>query len=236
MDAISITYCFKLDNGAEEVFRLQLDPQDLSLTGNTPAALPSWTNIDFHQCPNCPLTVNTHPHCPVAVNFVDLVERFDGLLSHDKTHLDVLTEEREVSKDTTVQRGISSLMGLIISASGCPHTEFFKPMARFHLPLASDEETIYRSTSMYLLAQYFLRKEGKVFDLELKGLVNIYKNVDVVNMALVERLRQVTESDSTVNAVILLDMFAKTLPLSIEEYLEEISYLFTPYLASAAKE
>jgi hypothetical protein len=33
-----------------------------------------------------------------------------------------------------------------------------KPMARFHLPLASEEETIYRATTMYLLAQYFLRE------------------------------------------------------------------------------
>lgn len=234
MEAISITYCFKLDNGAEETFRLQLDPQDLNLLGDTPAALPSWTNLDFHQCPNCPLTLDTHPHCPVAVNLVDLVERFDGLFSYDKAHLDVQTEERVISKDTTVQRGISSLMGLIISASGCPHTEFFKPMARFHLPLASDEETIYRAASMYLLAQYFVQKEGQGFDLELKGLVSSYKNVNTVNMAMAERLRSVTESDSTVNAVILLDVLANTLPFSIEEHLEEIRYLFTPYLANAA--
>ena len=57
-----------------------------------------------------------------------------------------------------------------MATSGCPHMDFFKPMARFHLPLANAEETVYRATSMYLLAQYFLQREGKEADMELEGL------------------------------------------------------------------
>jgi hypothetical protein len=34
-----------------------------------------------------------------------------------------------------------------------------------------------------------------------------------------------------VNAVILLDMFAKSMPLAIDDSLEEIRYLFKPYLS-----
>jgi hypothetical protein len=40
------------------------------------------------------------------------------------------------------------------------------------------------------------------------------------------RLRTVGAQDSAVNAVVLLDIFAKMLPYSVEDSLEEIRYLF----------
>ena len=110
------------------------------------------------------------------------------------------------------------------------HQEIFKPMARFHLPLSSELETIYRSSSMYLLAQYFSIKEGEKPDFELIGLANIYHNIQVVNMSMSKRLKAATKTDSTVNAVILLDMYAQTMPCVIEESLEDIRYLFAPLL------
>jgi hypothetical protein len=120
-------------------------------------------------------------------------------------------------------------MGLVMATSGCPHMAFFKPMARFHLPFSSSEETIYRATSMYLLAQYFLKKQGKHADLDLAGLREIYKNIEIVNVAVAKRLRAATEADSAVNAIILLDIYTKAVPVIIEESLEEIRYLFAPY-------
>ena len=160
MENVAIRYCFILPDGSEEVFNLQLDAQTLDLVGNILEPLPAWTILRFHQCPNCPFTADTHPHCPLAVNLVNVVNHFDRLLSYKEIHVDVMTGERSVSQDTTVQEGVSSLMGLVIATSGCPHTAFFKPMARFHLPFSSEEETMYRATSMYLLAQYFLKKYG----------------------------------------------------------------------------
>ena len=49
-----------------------------------------------------------------------------------------------------------------------------------------------------------------------------------VNAGLAERLREATHEDSTLNAVVLLDVFAKTLPMVIEESLEELRHLFAP--------
>ncbi|CAN2042370.1 conserved hypothetical protein [Candidatus Magnetomoraceae bacterium gMMP-15] len=235
MDTITITYRLILPNGSKEVFDLKLDTEHLTLQTNNIKSLPSWTKLDFHQCPNCPLKIKIHPHCPLAIHLVNIVTRFDSLLSYDKIHIDVITNERLISQDTTAQKGISSLMGLIMATSGCPHTAFFKPMARFHLPLASEEETIYRATSTYLLAQYFLKKSGKNVDFELEGLTKIYNNMQIVNISIAERLRAATETDSTVNAVILLDMYAKTLPLVIEESLEEIQYLFETFFMGSKK-
>jgi hypothetical protein len=45
-----------------------------------------------------------------------------------------------------------------------------------------------------------------------------------------ERLRVASSKDSAVNAIVLLDLFAKALPYSIEESLEELRYLFGIYL------
>jgi hypothetical protein len=75
-------------------------------------------------------------------------------------------------------------MGLIMATSGCPSLSYLKPMARFHLPLATAEETVYIATSMYLLAQYFLQKEGHKADLNLEGLLEIYHNIELINQAI----------------------------------------------------
>lgn len=235
MENVAIRYCFTLADGSQEVYDLELDGQNLELVGNIPESLPSWTDLDFHECPHCPLPIDTHPHCPLAVRLVSIVEPFDRLLSYDKIHVDVITEERSISQDTTAEQGIGSLMGLVIATCGCPHTAFFKPMARFHLPLASEDETIYRAASMYLLAQYFLKKEGHNADLELKGLMKIYDNIQVVNSSIAKRLRAATEKDSSLNAIVLLDMYAKTLSYAIEESLEEVRYLFSPFFIKDAE-
>ena len=233
MQDMNIRYCFTLPDGSEEIFNLKFDAQNLKLIGGSKKALPAWTALHFHQCSHCPLDIKTHPDCPIAVNLVNIVEPFSRLLSHNEIHVAVTTEERVISKDTTAQEGISSLIGLVMATSGCPHTAFFRPMARFHLPLASEEETVFRATSMYLLAQYFLKKEEQEADFELEGLTEIYHNVHVVNIAFAERLRGASEKDSTINAIVMLDMYALALPYVIEGSLEEIRYLFKPFLTKS---
>ena len=230
MNTIVIQYCFRLPDNSSEDFKLELNPLSLELTGNIPTSLPTWSKLDFHQCPHCPLDAVTHPNCPLAANIVNIVQKFDGLLSYDKIRMDVITQERRISQHTTVQKGISSMMGLVIATCGCPHASFFKAMGRFHLPLASNEETIFRATSMYLLAQYFLKAEGRHADLELEGLTKIYYNIQIVNAAIANRLRSTSMSDSSINAIIILDNFAKNLPYAIEKSLKNLRYLFLPFL------
>ncbi len=230
MATIAIQYCFRLSDERQEVFDLELDAERLELVGGVPENLPQWTKLDFCQCPNCTLDIGTHPHCPAASHLADVVRRFGDILSYDQVCVDVLTQERRISQDTTAQTGIGSFMGLVMATSGCPHLAFFKPMARFHLPLANDEETVYRSVSMYLLGQYFVGKAGGNPDFELDGLKNIYNDVKLINSCIVERLRTATQKDSSLNAVIALDSFAEVVLFVIEESLEEIRHLFTPHL------
>jgi len=229
MGTISIKYHFTLANGATETFDLHLDGETMQLQNFIPDALPDWTRLDFNQCPHCPFSIAENSHCPVAANLVTIVLLFEKLLSHDEIHVDIITKERKISQDTTAQRAISALMGLVMATSGCPHMSFFKPMARFHLPLASEEETLYRATSMYLLAQYFLKKDGVRSEISLDGLTDIYRNIQIVNMTIAARIRASSVTDSSVNALVLLDMYAKAVPYVIKDHLEEIRYLFTSF-------
>ncbi len=230
MNNVVIEYRFRLSDDKTEEFRVELDPAKLNLVAEVPENPPAWTELDFHQCPNCPLDKDSHRYCPLALSIVDIVEHFDHVLSYDSIHLDVLTEDRHISQQTSAQMGLSSLMGLLIATSGCPHTEYFKPMARFHLPLASRDETIYRAVSTYLLAQYFIHREGGEADFKLEGLKRIYDNIQEVNYSVAERLRAASKADSPVNAIVILDTYAKAIPFVIEDSLEYIKYLFDPYI------
>jgi len=230
MKNIVIIYRFRLPDGRVEEFRVELEPERLDLLADIPENPPAWTELDFHQCSNCPLDINSHRYCPLALSIVDIVEHFDHVLSYDRIHLEVLTEDRHISQQTSAQLGLSSLMGLLIATSGCPHTEYFKPMARFHLPLSNRDETIYRAVSTYLLAQYFLLREGREADFKLDGLKKIYDNIQEVNRCVAKRLRAASEADSPVNAIVILDTFAQAVPIVIEDSLDYIRYLFSPYL------
>jgi hypothetical protein len=229
METINIRYLFRLPDNRQEVIVLSLNARTLDLLNSIPEELPSWTKLDFHQCSNCPLTIEQEPHCLIAVHFVKLLETFEHLLSYETIYVDIVTQQRAISKETSAQKGVSALMGLIMATSGCPHTSFLKPMARFHLPFADSHETVYRATSMYLLAQYFRYKDGREADIGLEGLTKIYSNIQIMNEAMAARLRAVSEKDVAVNSLVILDVFAQTVPFVIEESLEEIRYLFTPY-------
>jgi len=231
MNPIVVEYRFQLEDEQEYVYGFEIDAQTLQVINDKSEDLPSWTQLANHQCPNCPLDNKRVPTCPAALNMVGLVSRFDQLLSHDKAKVLVNTAERTISSDTTIQHGVCSLMGLLMAASNCPLTAFFKPMARFHLPFASTDETIWRATSTYVLSQYFLCREGRDPDLVFKGLSRMYNEIQTVNIAFAKRLRSACRQDPMVNAIILLDMFAKSMPSAIEESLEELQHLFLPLLS-----
>ena len=104
-------------------------------------------------------------------------------------------------------------------------------MARFHLPVSSIEETVYRVAGEYLLAQYFLHKKNKNIDLDFEGLNDIYKNMHIMNTSIAERIRAASQTDSTLNALVILDLFSHALPLAIGQSLQDIEPFFNDYFA-----
>lgn len=234
-EPLRITYRLTMEDDSKIEIPLQLQPVTLDLIDLAPTAPPDWTRLEHFQCPNCPLSPEEHPYCPLSTNLVNVVHKLDSLRSYDKVRLDVVTEGRHIYHNTTAQKAISSLLGLISAASGCPNTAFFKPMARFHLPLANSNETMYRVISMYLMAQYFRQLEGGAPDMDLTGLIQIYQDVEVVNQYIAKRLASVTVTDSSLNAIVILDLYAKTFPLLIVEdalldTLNELRGLFSSFL------
>ena len=231
MEYLSIKYCIEPENGSKKEFDLRFNAENLDLIFDTPEHLPQWTELGFHQCSNCTLKNPPHERCPLAVHLSTIITYVGGITSYDSVTLTVVTQERTIFQETTAQRAISSLIGLVSAASGCPHTVYFKPMARFHLPLANEGETIYRATSMYLLAQYFLKQGGMEPDIDLIRLKEIYNNILIVNSSIAGRLRAASKTDLTVNAIIILDVYAKAIPSFVEDLLEEIRPLFNPFFS-----
>jgi hypothetical protein len=230
METFEIKYNFKFPQKGVREHSLVFDSESIDLLNKPREESRDFTKLDFHQCPNCTLDIESHPHCPLALKLVDMLRLCEDVQSFDNVRVEVVTPKRTILKDTTAQRGFSSLMGLIIPPSGCPHTAFLKPLTRFHLPFADEEETIYRIPSMYMLLQYFRRKEGESTDYTLEGLKSKYKELHIVNTAFAERLRASISRDVSVNALSLLDVFADTVRFEIEHSLEDVRYLFEPLL------
>lgn len=221
---------YRISSAQQQVtLKLEIDEATVTLIKPQPSVLPDWTALEYAQCPNCELHPDTHPHCPIAANLTLLLELCDTLASFAEVDLEVITEQRKVSGKTSGQRAVTSLLGLIMATSPCTHTEFLKPMAFFHLPLASEKETIYRTTSMFFLAQYFRKKQGLKAELDLSGLTEFYRNQQIVNHAIANRIRDAFREDSTINAIILLNLLSSAVTLSIEDNLKELQYLFRAY-------
>jgi len=230
MANLEISYTFRFEDSREEIVELVIDPRTIEIVNRPVHDLPEWTRLEFEQCPHCPLDSREVANCPVAVSLIEVVRRFDGVMSYGRVDLEVVTVERKITQSIDAQKAISSLVGLLISTSGCPHASYFKPMARYHLPLASSEETVFRATGMYLLAQFFLNKTGKNGNFDLQGLTRIYHNMHLLNISIAERLRSATRTDSSINAVIVLDIFTQTVNFVVEDHLQELRHLFQPYL------
>jgi len=231
METIDIKYSFGLKGRPYEFFDLQLSPETLEQVNLPSKDLPEWTRLDFHTCPHCSLVDTEARFCPAAVSLVDLVTSFGEVVSYEQIDLQVVTANRKVYERTSAQKGISSLLGLLLSTSGCPHMACFKPMARFHLPLSSPLETMFRASGMYLLAQYFKKNDGQESELGFEGLTKIYEKLHLLNIYLAKRIKSAISNDSSINAVIILDVFTQTMPNVIKDQLEMIRPLFKSYLS-----
>lgn len=220
-----IEYTITLDDG--RAFRFKVDPERTF----KPAAgrvHPEWTKLEFNQCSNCPLKPDTHPHCPVAVDVVQIISAFKSILSYENVNVQVATGERTFSKRTDAQTGLRSYMGLVMATSACPYLSRLKGLARFHLPFATMEETIFRTTGAYLIQQYFVMKDGGTPDLELRGLKDFYDELQTVNRCFKARIDAASELDANMNAVASLVYLAMGVSYSLDDKLEEMR----PFLSS----
>jgi hypothetical protein len=224
-EPLRLRYRFDLPNGSQQSLELLFDPKDFRLVNLVPAEPPFWTELKFNQCSNCPLSTQEHSHCPAAVHMAPAIDSLKALVSFDTVGVTVEQEERTVHVETSAQQALSSVLGLIMATAGCPWTDRLRPMARFHLPFASETETVYRSVCMFLLARELIGAEadqGEGFE----PLERLYENLHTVNRDVSRRLGAATRTDPARNAIALLDSYTTLLPLALESLLAELTPLF----------
>ena len=227
-EPIVFHYRFQFRDGSAREFAVRLDPQTLALVDRPAGPPPEWTRLDNNRCVNCPLAGKAD-YCPVAVNLSHVVETFKDSVWYDQALVTVRTKERTYQHDTSVQRGLSSIIGIYNVTSGCPILDRLRPMVRFHLPFASTDETVYRTVSMYLTAQYFVMARGGAPDWTLADLAGFYDAMALVEEGLSRRFREASRSDANVNAVIILAAFGQEISLLLGGRLKDIEYRFDQY-------
>ncbi|HIA14417.1 MAG TPA: hypothetical protein EYN18_03075 [Nitrospirales bacterium] len=212
-----ITYTLKLESGAEHHFEVDLD-RTAPQPGNTEASPSEWTRLETHQCSNCPLDVSTHPYCPAALDTKVIAEKFKDIMSIERVDVVVTTNNRTYSKNCDLQTALRSLFGLVMATGGCPILGRMKPLAHFHLPFATLDETVFRLVGAYLMKQRLLHRDGTGEpDWDLKGIEDLYAQLQTLNSHFMKRIRDASREDANFNA---LHIFVSSSSL-IGEYLDE---------------
>jgi hypothetical protein len=226
-EAVTFQYVFTLEDGRSEQFEISLNEKlELEMI-QPPDVFPDWARLDSNKCPNCPLDSDTTPYCPAALGISELLFHFEGLNSTDRARVEVHTPARTYVKDTDLQDGLFSIMGVIMPTSGCPALKFLRPMARFHLPFSTIHETEVRAVSFYILRQYFTEEPRKTFDEALAELNVKYEELQSVNRCLIDRVRMMERiGDVNKNAVVILMILSQMVSSEIKSHLKNLEYLF----------
>lgn len=218
-------YQMKFEDGKIQNFEISIDPKTRLIPHNDTDAAPDWTLLSFKKCPNCQYADNELKYCPVAKNLASASEAFKEYRSFVKLCAFVKTNERCYGKQTDLQTALFSLFGLLMAASDCNHLRMFRSMTRFHLPFSTVDETSFRIFGTYLLVEYLKSKEEPGYQISMERLTQQYAEINLVNQAMMERIRSLAEGDASKNAIIILDSFCTLLPMEVESGLNEVKAL-----------
>jgi len=216
-DTITYKYKFNFNDAIEKVFEIEIDAESLTIIREERDNFPEWTQLDNFKCSNCPIESGFIKYCPVAINLVDIIEFFSDIPSYEQAKITVECNDRSYYKETSVQDGVSGLVGILMAASGCPVLGRLKPLVKFHLPFASLEETEYRVFAAYAFAQVVKSKTGGQPDFDMANLKLIYDEVLKTNLNIASKIADIEQMDTSINALIGLNNFADTVTFSLDE-------------------
>jgi len=225
------SYTFIFPNEQRKEFVIKVDPTTMNIIKTDRGSYPDWSKLENFKCPHCPLQGKYYEYCPVAMNIVDMIQEFRDMPSFQHAEVFVETENRTYTKKTSLQSGVSSMMGILMVSSGCPIMGKLKPMLHFHLPFASLEETQFRALSFYLLSQYVSWKRGRNPDWDMNELVNIYENIRTLNHSVSKKIANLEVMDTSINSLVILNNFADYVTFTIDEkVIEELEFYLKGFL------
>ena len=222
-----IRYEFIFKSGEEFQYQIDLDPTRLEHPSPVSTA-PAWAKLDVDKCTICPLKSENTEYCPLALRIAPILS-FSPHSAFESVQVRVHKDTMTIESHTTVQEAYRSLIGLIMATSGCPHTGFFKPMAWFHLPFATQDETLFRACATFLFFQFFDPVEPEE-ESHFSDLKKVYEQIHIVNQHIAKRLRQASASESAINALTILDIFAQSFMPTLNETLQQLEFLFKPHI------
>ncbi len=230
--AEEIAYLYRIDHddGTTQVFDIRLDPHSLNHTLDL-GPPPPWSLRREFGCvnPSCPL--REEDVCPFAQVIQYLLNLFGDVRSTRMVTITATTRQRTSIKQTAIQTAVSSIAGILMATCGCPVLARFKPMARFHLPFASLEETEYRVFTMYALAQLIRARHHLDHDSRLLGLKQFYEEIQEINQLAARKICSIQKKDATINGLVMLDAFAQNVSMVLDtDDLEAMENLFANWL------
>lgn len=218
-------YTFEFPDGRKKSFSVSLD--SISQCANScPSPPPMWARLEYHQCQVCPLTQGEYHFCPVAVSISTLIAEFSTTVSYSACKVSCVAPERTMSKETTVQDGLASILGLLMATSGCPIMEPLRPLARFHLPFSTVDESLFRFLAAYMIRQYYIHSLSDKGDFNLRNIKKHYSLVRQVNKGMLQRIMDISKRDADKNAIVNLNSVAQILDFEADDNFETLSYLF----------
>ncbi len=218
-----VTYDIQLHSGESYSIGVDIERGHPSPDALANSEHSEWTRLEHHRCKECSLDPAEHKFCPTAVDIEEIAHRFLDTTSTDRADVTVHTQNRNYFKSCDAQTYLTSLFGLIMATSACPVMGRLKPMAYFHLPFSSLEETIYRLVGTYLTKQYLTHKEGQSPDWDLNGLRELYARLNQVNRSFMQRLRSASTRDANVNAQQIFISTTRYVEMGIDAALKKLA-------------
>lgn len=197
-------------------------PWTLSTSDRPRGALPVWSELGCHRCPACPLEERSHKHCPAAVAIAPVAEAAGHRRSTERVLVQVVAGTRTTTKHTDLQDALRSFIGLQMSTSGCPAFERLRPLARFHLPFASPEETLWRVAGSFAVDAFHRGLNRAQWWSELRAQ---YAQLGAMNRAFCQRLRERLPGDAGVNAIVTLFSLSVCVRDELEDEVTAIAML-----------
>lgn len=216
-DKIKFVYKYVFGDGTEKVIDVLVDKKTLSVLEPPTVSKPDWARMEYFKCPHCPLNEKEYEYCPLALNVQIILDEFGDKISYEKVNVFVETPSRNYQKDTSLQEGVSSLLGILMVTSGCPVMGKLKPLLYFLLPFASVDETEIRALSFYLLAQYIKLMKNETPDWEMNKLKQIYEDVRLLNYHVSRKIVDLAKNDASINSLIVLNNFAEFVTIVLGE-------------------